>query len=201
MKRRTSILIGTFILTVATLLESCATKPYITKEDEEIFGTWVNTSYSYTIAGSDDYAQTLANYAQKIITQNDGTYEVYMGVGDIVPQFKFQYTITDKWTDSDGSIWYKIVSKYKSEYTERTRFGLNKINNTGRTWEYVVSVDDYPTQIDPSHPTYRKYYRQEEKGLCWYGSLFIYWICPIRSKSILEGGRIPSKKCTVVLHR
>ncbi len=85
-----------------------------------------------------------------------------MGVNDMVPQFKFQYTITDKWTDSDSNIWYKIVSKYKPEYMERTRFGLNKISNTERTWEYIVSADDYPSQIDPNHPEYRIYYRQEE---------------------------------------
>jgi hypothetical protein len=163
MKRRKSIFSSVPVLMAAVLIVSCATTPfYVAKEDEEIFGTWVNRSYSYTIAGSDDYALTLGNYAQKIITRNDGTYEVHMGVGDIVPQFKFQYTITEKWTDSDFNIWYRIVSQYHSEYTERTRLGLNKISDTGRTWEFVVSEDDYPTQLDTDHPGYRIYYRSEE---------------------------------------
>ena len=163
MKSGQLIFNGVLILIATALMISCATTPpYVAKEDEEIFGTWANTSYKYTMWGSKDYGYTLANYAQKIITKKDGTYEIYGGVEDMVPQFKFQYTITDKWTDSDSNIWYKIVSKHKSEYSERTRFGLNKIGNTGRTWEFVVSKDDYPTQIDLSHPEYRIYYRQEE---------------------------------------
>jgi len=162
MKSRKSILSSALILTVATLLVSCATEPYAAKGDEEIYGTWINTSYKYTMWGSKDYHHTLANYAQKIITKKDSTYEIYGSVNDMVPQFKFQYTITDNWTDSDSNIWYKIVSQYRSEYSERIRFGLNKISNTGRTWEFNVSEDDCPTQIDPNHPEYRIYYRQEQ---------------------------------------
>jgi hypothetical protein len=104
----------------------------------------------------------MAVYTQKIITKPDCTYELYGSVTDMVNQFTFQYTITDKWTDSDGNILYKIITKYKTEYVEQTRYGLDKISNSGRTWEYVGSADDYPTQIDPNHPEYRIYYRQEE---------------------------------------
>lgn len=163
MKSRKAILIGTVILIAAALIGSCVKTPsYEAKEDEEIYGTWVNTSYSDTMQEGDDQAHTLANYAQKIITTNEGTYEIYNGVNDIVPISKIQYTITEKWTDSDSNIWYKIASKYKTEYTERARLGLNKIDNTGSTWEIVIAKDDYPTQIDPNHPEYRIYYRQVE---------------------------------------
>ncbi|MBA7579484.1 hypothetical protein ES708_21355 [subsurface metagenome] len=161
MKSRKSILSSVLILMAAVLLVSCATKPYVAKEDEEIFGTWINTSYSYSMGRDKDYSYRMAVYAQKIITKPDGTYEVYGSVTDMVHQLTFQYTITDKWADSDGNIWYKIITKYKTEYVEQTRYGLDKISNSGRTWEYVGSPDDYPTKIDPNHPEHRIYYRQE----------------------------------------
>ncbi len=163
MKRRKSIFSSVLVLMAAVLIVSCATTPpYAAKEDEEIFGTWTNTSYSYSMSRGKDDSYRMAVYAQKIITKPDNTYEIYGSVNDMVHQIVFQYTITDRWADSDGNIWYKIITKYKTEYVEQTRYGLDKISNSGRTWEYVGSPDDYPTKIDPNHPEYRKYYRQEE---------------------------------------
>ncbi|MBW8003044.1 MAG: hypothetical protein FVQ80_13665 [Planctomycetes bacterium] len=160
MKIRKSILDGALMM-AAALIVSCATKPYMAKEDEEIFAAWVNTSYNSIARGKDD-SYIMAGYAQKIITKPDGTYELYGSVTDMVHQLTFKYTIIDKWTDSDGNIWYKIIAKYKTEYMEQTRYGLDKISNSGRTWEYVGSANDYPTKIGPNHPEYRIYYRQEE---------------------------------------
>jgi hypothetical protein len=163
MKRRRPIFWIIRGLMAAVLVASCATTPsYEAKEYEEIYGTWINKSYSDTMQQGYDQAYTLANYAQKIITTDEGTYDIYNGLNDIVPIFKIKYTITEKWTDSDGNIWYKIVSEYETEYAERTRLGLNKIDHTGSTWEIVIAEDDYPAKLDPSHPEYRIYYRSEE---------------------------------------
>ena len=158
MKNRKSILNGALILMAAALIVSCATKPYVAKEHEEIFGVWVNTSYSYSM--STYGSSRMSVYAQKIIINPDGTCEVYGSLSDNIPHFTYQYTTTDKWTDSDGNIWYKIIGKYKTEYIEQIRYELDKISNSGRTWEHVGSADDYPTEIDPNDLEYRIYYRQ-----------------------------------------
>ena len=163
MKRKNSIFCRVLVLTAAVLIVSCAKKPpYVAKEDEEIFGAWINTSYSYSMSRDKGYSYRMAIHAQKIITKPDGTYEIYGSVNDMAHQLVFQYTITDRWEDSDGNIWYKIITKYKTEYVDQTRYGLDKISNSGRTWEFVGSPDDYPTEMDTNHPEYRIYYRQEE---------------------------------------
>ena len=144
------------------VLGCTTTPPYVTKEDEEIFGTWVNTSYSYSMGRDKDYKYRMAVFAQKIITKADNTYEIYGSVNDMVHQLVFNYTITDRWEDADGNIWYKIITKYETEYLVQTRYGLDRISNSGLTWEFVGSPEDFPTEIDPNHPEYRIYYRQEE---------------------------------------
>ena len=161
MKSRKSILSSVLILMAAVLIVSCVTTPYVAKEDEEIYGTWINTSYSYSM--STYGSSRMSVYAQKIIINPDSTCEVYGSLLDKIPHFTYQYTITDKWKDSDGNIWYKIIGKYKTEYLEQTRYELDKISNSsGLTWEYIGSADDYPAKIDPNHSDYHIYYRQEE---------------------------------------
>lgn len=159
MKRREFAFISVLVLMAAVLVVSCAKKPpYVAKEDEEIYSTWINTSYSYIMGTGGSSRMSI--YAQKIIIKPDGKCEVYGSPIDKIPQFTYQYTITDKWTDSDGNIWYKTISKYKTEYQEQTRYELNKISNSGRTWEYVGSVDDHPAKIDPKNSDYHIYYSQ-----------------------------------------
>jgi len=150
MKSRKSISNGALILMAAALIVSCAKKPYVAKEDEEIYGTWVNTSYGTT----KDF------FSQKRIYKPDGTLEEYGGMADIA-HLAYKYTIIDKWTDSEGNIWYKLITEYGDKtYGSRPAYELRKISNSALTLEFVFSMDNYPTEIDPNHRYYFIYYRQ-----------------------------------------
>ena len=137
-------------LAVLLLIASCAKKPYAAKEDEEIYGTWVNTSYG----------TTKDLFSQKRIYKSDGTLEEYGGMADIA-HLTYKYTIIDKWTDSEGNIWYKLITEYGDKtYGSRPAYELRKISNSALTLEFVFSMDNYPTEIDPNHRYYFIYYRQ-----------------------------------------
>ncbi|MCK4829951.1 hypothetical protein KA005_80255, partial [bacterium] len=110
-------------LAVLLLIASCAKKPYAAKEDEEIYGTWVNTSYG----------TTKDLFSQKRIYKSDGTLEEYGGMADIA-HLTYKYTIIDKWTDSEGNIWYKLITEYGDKtYGSRPAYELRKISNSGLT--------------------------------------------------------------------
>ena len=157
MKSGQLIFNGVLILIAAALMISCATKPYVAKEDEEIFGTWVNTSYRQGMGAS-----YWASYWQKIVHNPDGTIEGYMYAVDIA-HFTGAYAIIAKWTDSQGNILYKLMTRWGDKTSgETTLYELHRVSNSGLTLEYITSLDDYATEIDPNHREYHIYHRQEE---------------------------------------
>ena len=141
MKTRKLVSILILVLAVFVLLAGGSKK-------EEYYGTWVNTDYDVT------------NFIRaKTIHNHDGTLIKYMSTSDTKPYKTATFTIEDKWTDSEGNIWYKIL------YTETeqilSNFELTKISDNGTTLELVISIIDYPTEIDPRYDvTYLIYYRQ-----------------------------------------
>jgi hypothetical protein len=158
MKTRTLVSIVILVLTVLIIIGSCATskKAYVAKEDEELYGTWVNPEYDNTSAGEPG----------RMIIKN-GTYEIY-GLSNITRWLiQGEYTITDKWTDSDGNVWYKYMVTKLWYQTGVTRtdplYGLAKISNSGRTLERVYSGIDYPRELSQVilEYTYQIHYRQE----------------------------------------
>ena len=140
MKTRTLILISILLLMVPFFLAGSSKK-------EEYYGTWVNTDYDRSTFF---WAKTIHNH--------DGTLIKYRSTSDTEPYKTATFTIEDKWTDSEGNIWYKIL------YTETeqilSNFELTKISDNGTTLELVISIIDYPTEIDPNNDMYRIYYRQ-----------------------------------------
>jgi hypothetical protein len=40
---------GVLILIATALMKSCATEPYVVKEDEEIFGTWIRIELCHSV--------------------------------------------------------------------------------------------------------------------------------------------------------
>jgi hypothetical protein len=149
MKARTLASILILVLAILIIVGNCATgkKVYVAKEDEEIYGTWVNTDYNYT-----------GRWAKGVF-HPDGTFVTYQADSSITPYYFGTFTITEKWTDSEGNIWYKIIS-IDQIYT--IYYELHKISNNEMTWEYVWSNSDYPKEIDPDDTTSNRkiYYRQ-----------------------------------------
>ena len=116
---------------------------YYAKDNEELYGTWINMEYK-------------GMPAQKIVRKPDGTSEIFMSANLKKPSYMARYLITGKWTDPEGNIWYKIhwVGEWREEgYT------LFKISNSGKSLESVTDTK-YPTEIDPKNNLYRKYTRE-----------------------------------------
>ena len=121
-------------------------KAYVPKDNEEIYGTWINEDYPGGLFG-----------AQKMTIHPDRTYEVFAKTTDTTSRWGGTMTIIDKWTDSEGSIWYKT---HRKSISGRFWYGLDKISSSGSIYEYVQSHVDHPTEMDTGHYRYRIYYRK-----------------------------------------
>jgi hypothetical protein len=119
-------------------------KPYVAKDNEEIYGTWVNMDYKPDAVPN----QKVIIYPGRFGTFGSAESKTAMVTGS--------YWITDKWTDSEGNIWYK------TEFVEfgKKNYELSKISNSGKTREFVYSSSKYPTKIDPENATYHIYHRK-----------------------------------------
>ena len=135
--------VSILVLLAFTLGYAEEEKAYVPKDDEEIYGTWVNTEYDWL------------SRAQKLIMYPDGRVEYFPKESDTSPTFAGTFTIIDKWTDSEESIWYKL--HFRGDWF---RYELDKISNSGTTWEYVSNPAYYPVEIDPTHPNYGIHYRK-----------------------------------------
>jgi hypothetical protein len=154
MKPRTLILV-VLIMALLIVAGSCATgkKGYVAIEDEELFGTWINPDYDDTGKNG------------KIIIKPEGTYDEYDNSNSDSTFLKWGYSITDKWTDSDGNTFYKFIVKdistEDSDYKHKYYF-LAKIDKTGNVYEHVFTYfgQDFPSEVDPNHGHYSIFNRQ-----------------------------------------
>jgi hypothetical protein len=111
---------------------------YVPKANEEIYGTWTNEN---------------APQLQKKTVISPGRFKDYLSVSDTSPFQEGRLQIAEKWTDSEDTVWYKVlvtvdVSGYKVQV-------LHKISKSGTIHEWtalpVREFDPltYPTQIVP----------------------------------------------------
>ena len=117
---------------------------FVLKENEVYYGTWVNMDY-----------QPNAHPRQKIINF-PGEWATYGSAESETTTETGTYKITDKWTDSEGNIWYKC----EVSFSFQKAYELDKISNSGKTWEFVFSYSKYPTKIDPGDAEYHIYHRK-----------------------------------------
>ena len=116
---------------------------YFAKDNEELYGTWINLDYKGMLA-------------QKVVRKPDGTVDFFPSANFEKPTYKGRYLITGKWTDSESNIWYKVHWVVE---TQMEGYSLIKISNGGKTLEYVHDTK-FPTEIDPNSNLYRKYTRE-----------------------------------------
>ena len=163
MKTRTLVSISILVFAVLIFVGSCATGKKSVKENEiympvsneEIFGTWVNTN---------DPGDPGSPLNQKKVITHWGYFEFFSRVDSTSPSWKGTQFLVDKWTDSEGNIWYKEYRMESFHYGASRRFCLDKISNNGNTYEFIWSSFDFPTedQMNPDGPNYCIYYRQEQ---------------------------------------
>ena len=136
-----------FLILALFVARPLAAQQYVSQENEEIYGTWVNTDYSGGY-----------NEEQKIVIHPDGL-ELYGMAAFDFHSGKDRYTILEKWKDENDNIWYKrhIFASY-GKWSDLTR-----ISQDQSVMEYVFSyvVSKIPEKIDPNHKNYRIYYRQK----------------------------------------
>ena len=158
MKTRTYVSIFILVFAVLIIAGSCATgkKAYVAQKDEELFGTWINPDYDVTSIDA------------KITYGPDGVLQVYHSTPTKRVQWRAKYTITDKWIDAKGIIWYKwFVNEIKegaiSTPDTEGYCCLGKISDSGRKLELSGSRYDYPTEVNPDSLKYDYtiLYRQE----------------------------------------
>ena len=119
-------------------------KAYVPEDNEELYGTWVNMDYKPN-----------AHPRQKVISY-PGEWAAYGSAESETATETGTHKITDKWTDSEGNIWYKC----EVSFTIQKVYELDKISNSGKTWEFVFSYSKYPTKIDPGDAEYHIYHRK-----------------------------------------
>ncbi len=112
-------------------------------QSDEICCTWINTQYEPS------------ERPQKMIFNYDGTFESYRSKQALDPILRGVFQIVAKWTDAEGSIWYKI--KMFDKYG--TKHNLVRISKDGDKLEFVRKTYDYPETIDRDASNYSTYSR------------------------------------------
>ena len=99
MQTRKIVSILILVLTVMIISEGYATDKKVTKKDYRFFsGTWVNEEYNSRI------------FNTKYLIRRDGTFDSYNRTSDTGKHGSSHYVIVDKWTDSEGNIWFKMYT-------------------------------------------------------------------------------------------
>ena len=146
-----SLLALAFILTVVAFSGNAAAeeKAYVPKDNEELYGTWVNPDYN------------TETFAAKTLLNPDGTILYYWKEESTVVATRGNFSITDKWSDSEGNVWYKTTYTWKMGGYSESGYELARISNSGKTYESVYSHPECPKELSPKHPSYMIYHRQQ----------------------------------------
>jgi hypothetical protein len=151
MKTRT--LLSTLILVIVLMIFAAgyATENKITKKDYRfISGTWINEDYN-------SHA-----FRARVELHRDGSWDGYNRISDTGKKDTGHYAIVDKWTDSEGNIWYKTHWWYGPiDEDHISSYQLEKRSESGKVWEYISDAYEFPTEIDENDHRYKIYYRQE----------------------------------------
>ena len=150
MKTRTFVLILMLALIILIICEGHAADKKVTKKDYKfISGTWINEEYN-------SYA-----FPARWEMHRDGSWDGYNRISDTGKKYTGHYEIVDKWTDSEGNIWYKMHVWYGPIDEEHiSGYELDKFSESGKVWEYISDIYAFPTEIDESDFRYHIYYRQ-----------------------------------------
>ena len=149
MKTRWTFLMIVLSLLALLLLGGCGPAKYAPKANEELYGTWINKSYSGHYARDDIHQQ------KEVIDSNG--YHAFRFVGDIAEYFVGAETITSKWTDSEGNIWYKTykgVWDWEDGKKSEVPHFLYKLSKSATVRESVYASRDtytpsaFPAKID-----------------------------------------------------
>ena len=151
MKARTFVLILMLALIILIICEGYAADNKVTKKDYRfISGTWINEEYNSH------------SHMERYVLYRDGTWDAYNKTSDTEKKQSGHYIIMEKWTDSEGNIWYK-THKWLGEIVEGkpTFYILEKFSNSGKVAEFISLPGEFAAELDKNNFHYHIYYRQE----------------------------------------
>ena len=107
---------------------------YVPKDNEEIYGTWVNEKYDST------------RWHARWDIKSDGTWASYYRSDYTEPSWSGTYSIVKKWTDK-GDVWYKITFKNQT-LGNISCYALTCLSDSGSTMESAHSLYSHRDKID-----------------------------------------------------
>ena len=114
---------------------------------EELYGIWKNEDYNTTDL-------VLQGRYAKLVFNQDGTLAIYNSTTAKTMWLMGPFEITEKWTDTDGNICYKLSSTLKGAFSTEPYYWTVSISNSGKTLEYGFSSSDYPNEKDLKNAYY-----------------------------------------------
>jgi hypothetical protein len=117
---------------------SDATSPAAAQKEEELYGVWTNKD--------SDGKETHSRWDFK----PDGRWASFRESSYEEEAWRGTYTITKKWSDDKGNVWYHMT--WKNEIYGTQGFGLMRVGDAGSTLEAAYSLDRYPEAIDRTEP-------------------------------------------------
>ena len=163
MKTRTFIsvliLISILVVAVPVLFAGGSKK-------EELHGTWINEEYKSATTPPFKIHEINPDGTMGFFRTETSVWEEDIEVleNGWIPCDSYTYTIDDKWTDSDGNVWYKVeVVGGGYEKNPMKIYLLMKISDSNRVLEYMVGRVGYREEIDYTETNSyirRIYYRQ-----------------------------------------
>jgi hypothetical protein len=131
--RNRVILIAFWGFVALVLLAGCGPGKYVSKANEEIYGTWINEGIRY----------------QKIVVFAGGVKE-YFSAADAEPDMAATEQISAKWKDDDGNIWYKTFDLFIRGHLKDTKMQyLWKISNGSQMELTGVAVKNFNEKSFP----------------------------------------------------
>ena len=106
--------------------------------EEKLCGTWVNSDHDH----KDKHAQWDFN--------PDGSFAFYSKLSSKSARWKGTYMISEKWTDNEGKMWFKIF--WQDTIDRINGYGLICVDQSGNTMEAAHSSWYYPKKIDRKLP-------------------------------------------------
>jgi hypothetical protein len=126
MKAGIYVTLFTAAVAVVMMTGNCATRKKVISDEafaKVWSGTWISAERN--VRG--------VNF-QKAVFHPDGSYDYYYEIRDTIFHDTTRFTFQEKWTDSEGNIWYRAQWE-NSHYVEG--YSIGKFSNSGNTYEEV----------------------------------------------------------------
>jgi len=144
-----------FLCCLAALaVVGCATRPFVVKPDDPLYGTWISTAVD---EGKERGFAKISLFA-------DGRRLFYYHIAEPEPAYEGTYVLEEAWIDRQGNRWYKAKGAFwpKAGGAKTEEFKLYRIDPKGTVLESSSAGYGYPSTVEPlTSPFYGIWYQQK----------------------------------------